>query len=177
MAKTYSKNPKTDSVFLTINALFKNCHPDKDNNEEQSICDNLLILLRRLVNGRRFKKKHLEWIYAKIKQKEPQEEQEKTLFSEAEGAKNSASSTYSFEKISIAIEIISTLLANDMMFNGPQNFIYFNGYNTQSSGKEVPSGITTFKKGISGKSPFKSVTFHCHTLEFHSQCLVQDGGP
>jgi len=37
MAKTYSKNPKTDSVQMTINALFKNAHPKGESNEEQSI--------------------------------------------------------------------------------------------------------------------------------------------
>lgn len=152
MAKTYSKSPKTDSIMLTIEALFVNSHPNKENNEEQSICDNLLILLRRLANGHRFKKKHFELIYHNVNQngilKEDNDEDDKIK-----------ASTYAFETISITLEIISTLLSNDMMFKGPQNFIYFNGWNPQDNQVAYSSGIKTFKNGIANKSPFKSVSF------------------
>jgi len=58
MAKTYSKIPKVDTIQMIINALFANCHSENSENYEssQQICENLLILLKRLVNGHRFKK-------------------------------------------------------------------------------------------------------------------------
>ena len=67
MAKTYSKTPKTDAVQLVIDALFSNTYPVGSDAQEkhQHICENLLIFLKRLVNGHRYKKKHFEDLFLK----------------------------------------------------------------------------------------------------------------
>ena len=56
-------------------------------------------------------------------------------------------SNYYAERIWIALEIINAMLSSDVVFKGPQNFIYFNGFN---------SGIATFKKQFD-KNPFSKV--------------------
>jgi hypothetical protein len=161
MAKTYSKTPKTDSVQLTINALFSNAIPIGADMQETHICENLLIFLKRLVNGHRFKKKHFEDLFLNIQSVPPckseiHTEDEVNVKPESEYQRNSNNSgsdkkitddSYSYERLFMTLDIISTLLSNDITSSGPQNFIYFNGYN---------SGITTFKKKFE-KSPFNKV--------------------
>lgn len=68
MAKGYSKTPRTDAVQLIINALFANTFSSDSElyEKHQHIWENLLILLKKLVSGFRFKKKHFEELYAKI---------------------------------------------------------------------------------------------------------------
>lgn len=116
----------------------------------------MLILLGKLANGYRFKKSHFEEVYLKLQLKDSQEE---VNTPESDPSIADIASTYSYEKISIGLEILSMLLTRDVMFNGPQNFIYFNGLSSNNPDRNFPSGITTFNKGITGKSPFKSVKF------------------
>lgn len=164
MAKTYSKTPKTDSVQLTINALFANAYPTGSDMQEAHVCENLLIFLKRLVNGHRFKKKHFEDLFLKARENEFEEnrseiptEDEVSVKQESEYQRNHSNSgsdkksndeSYNYERLFMTLEIISTLLSSDLTSSGPQNFIYFNGYN---------SGITTFKKKFD-KSPFNKVS-------------------
>ena len=169
MAKTYSKTPKTDTVQMVIDALFSNTFPTGTELHEKSqhICENLLILLKRLVNGHRFKRKHFEDLFHKALQKDTYDEEafkndiqtedvvsvrkesdyRKTSNSGSDKKSSDSDSNYYGERLAITLEIINTMIASDVMMYGPQNFIYFNGFG---------SGITTFKKKFD-KSPFNKV--------------------
>lgn len=173
MAKTYSKTPKTDAVQLTINALFANTFATGSEMHEKSqyICENLLIFLKRLVNGHRFKKKHFEDLYSKalekspdeiedtestrneirteddVSQKQVSEYNQKTSHSGSDKKSTDGESTLYGEKLAMVLDIISIMLSKDINHNGSNNFIYFNGYN---------SGISTFKNSFE-KNPFSKV--------------------
>ena len=90
MAKGYSKTPRTDTVQLIVNALFANTFPSDSERYEkhQHIWENLLILLKKLVNGYRFKKKHFEDLFSKLLEKEQTNNEGRSTMNETENAQN-----------------------------------------------------------------------------------------
>ena len=161
MAKGYSKTPRSDSVQLIMNSLFANTFSTDSElyEKHQHIWENLLILLKKIVSGFRFKKKHFEELYAKLLEKKTQGESKFKTNATDDGDTNKNAQLFEkksivyesnlyAEKIWIALEIINSMLWSDSVFKGPQNFIYFNGFN---------SGISTFKKQFD-KNPFVKVS-------------------
>ena len=139
---------------MIIDALFMTKHHD---DTALMLREKLLYLLKKLVNGHRFKKKHFESLYAKVLEgkglvesessQEVKTEDEVVQRSmensdmsekgdpeigntEIETENTPRDSNYYYERILTAIEVINTMLTNEEMFEGPHNFIYFNGYNS-----------------------------------------------
>ena len=146
MAKSYSKTPRTDSVQMIIDTLFMSKQHD---DTTFMLREKLLYLLKKLVNGHRFKKKHFEDLYAKVlegkglmtcesnQEVKTEDEVVQRSLDHTDTPEKSTEleitprdSNYYYERILTAIEVINTMLSNENMFDGPHNFIYFNGYNS-----------------------------------------------
>lgn len=120
--------------------------------------EKLLYLFRMLVSGHRFKKRHFEEIYEKVLQTkglstcESKDEvrteddviqrtldEPDTIVTPDKSDDNTNDSDYYFERILTALEIINIMLTNDEIKDTPNNYMYFNGYN---------SGISMNKNGF-----------------------------